>query len=109
MRKGTGRGSRRNALIRRARETRGGGTAGCGLVRAPPVRCTGPQIAMDTLVDLIRDPTRFGRGEALVWFNGFRTWRISYRELYAAIGGFSSFLDSAGIAKGDRILIWGEN
>jgi long-chain acyl-CoA synthetase len=64
---------------------------------------------MDTLLDLIREHERLGQREALVWFNGFRTWKLSYRELYAAIGRFAAFLDSAGVGKTDRILIWGEN
>jgi len=64
---------------------------------------------MDTLLDLIKNQERLGRREALVWFNGFRTWKLSYRDTYDAIGGFAAFLDSAGIGKGDRVLIWGEN
>jgi acyl-CoA synthetase (AMP-forming)/AMP-acid ligase II len=64
---------------------------------------------MDTLLDLIANHERLGRREALSWFNGFRTWKLSYRDTYDAIGRFASFLDSAGIRKGDRVLIWGEN
>ena len=64
---------------------------------------------MDTLLDLIRHQERLGRREALSWFNGFRTWKLSYRDTYDAIGRFAAFLDSAGIRKGDRVLIWGEN
>jgi len=64
---------------------------------------------MHTLLDLITDLDRLGRHEALVWFNGFRTWTLSYRETFGAIGGFTAYLNSAGIRKGDRVLIWGEN
>src|SRR6516164_2301598 len=64
---------------------------------------------MDTLLDLIRNHERLGRREALSWFNGFRTWKLSYRDTHDAIGRFAAFLDSAGIRKGDRVLIWGEN
>lgn len=64
---------------------------------------------MDTLLDLIRNHERLDRREALVWFNGFRTWKLTYCEVYDAIGRFAAFLDSAGIHAGDRILIWGEN
>ena len=64
---------------------------------------------MDTLLDLIRDSEHVGRREALSWFNGFCTWKLSYQDTYDAIGRFARFLDSAGIRKGDRVLIWGEN
>jgi long-chain acyl-CoA synthetase len=64
---------------------------------------------MDTLLDLIRDHERLGNREALLWFNGFRTWKLSYRDTYDAIARFAAFLDSAGIRKGDRVLLWGEN
>ena len=64
---------------------------------------------METLLDLIRDHERLGRREALVWFNGLRTWKISYGEVYDRIGRFAAFLDASGVRKGDRILIWGEN
>ena len=64
---------------------------------------------METLLELILGCKRLGRREALVWFNGFRTWKLSYHDAYDAIGRFAAFLDSASIRKGDRILIWGEN
>lgn len=64
---------------------------------------------MDTLLDLIKDYSRLGRREALIWLDGFRIWKLSYAETYEAIGRFAAFLDSAGLRKGDRVLIWGEN
>src|SRR5262245_3305986 len=64
---------------------------------------------MDTLLDLIKDFEELGSREALIAFNDFRTWKLSYRDTYEAIGRFTAFLDSAGIRKGDRVLIWGEN
>jgi long-chain acyl-CoA synthetase len=64
---------------------------------------------MDTLLDLIKEFEELGSREALIAFNDFRTWKLSYRDTYQAIGRFAAFLDSADIRKGDRVLIWGEN
>ncbi len=64
---------------------------------------------METLLELIQEFESLGHREAFRWFNGFRTWKFSYGDTYDAIGRFAAFLDSAGIRKGDRILIWGEN
>src|SRR3954464_7221650 len=64
---------------------------------------------METLLDLIRDREGLGRREAMTWFNGFRTWKLSYSQTFDAINRFSAFLDSIGIRKGDRVFIWGEN
>ena len=50
-----------------------------------------------------------GDREALRYHNGYRTWRISYRELYQRIGFFSCYLEQRGLCKGDRVLLWGEN
>ena len=64
---------------------------------------------INTLLDLIEDFEERGSREALIGFNDFRTSKFSYREAYDAIGRFAAFLDSAGIGKGDPVLIWGEN
>jgi long-chain acyl-CoA synthetase len=64
---------------------------------------------METLVDLIPEIRRLDRRESLRFYNGFRTWTLSYRQLYHRIGGFVRFLDRHGFQKGDRLLLWGEN
>lgn len=64
---------------------------------------------MKTLHDLIRVHQRLGRREAIVWCEGFRTWTLSHREVCDAIARFAGFLDSAGVTRGDRVLIFGEN
>ena len=64
---------------------------------------------MNTLLDLLNDFEALGTREALVGFNEFRTWKLSYRQLYEAIGRFAAYLESIDIRKGDRVLIWGEN
>lgn len=62
-----------------------------------------------TLLDLLLTMPYLGEREAIRFFNGFRTWKLSYRQLYARIAAFTCYLDQKGFHKGDRILLWGEN
>ena len=62
-----------------------------------------------TLLDLLPAMRRLGEREAVRFYNGFRTWQVSYQQLYSRISAFSHHLDQAGFQKGDRILLWGEN
>ncbi len=64
---------------------------------------------METLVDLIPEIERLGNREAIRFYNGFRTWTLSYRALYRQIAGFAHFLDGQEAQRGDRLLLWGEN
>ena len=64
---------------------------------------------MQTLVELFPEIKRLGSREAIRYYNGFRTWTLSYRALYRHISGFVHFLDSQEARKGDRLLLWGEN
>ncbi len=64
---------------------------------------------MTTLLDLLPEMRRLGGREAVRSFDGLRTRRLSYRQLYARIGGFVRELDRRGFRKGDRLLLWGEN
>ena len=64
---------------------------------------------METLADLIHEIERLDEREALRFYNGYRTWTLSYRSLYRRIAGFVDFLDRQGLGKGDRLLLWGEN
>jgi len=64
---------------------------------------------MQTLLEVLAEIRRLDRAEALRFFNGFRTWRLTYRELYRDIEAFAGYLDRAGIRKGDRVIIWAEN
>jgi len=64
---------------------------------------------MKTLVDLIPELERLGNREAIRFYNGFRTWTLSYRALYRHIAGFAHFLDGQEAQRGDRLLLWGEN
>src|SRR5208337_3908199 len=62
-----------------------------------------------TLLEVLAEIHRLDRGEALRFFSGFRTWRLTYAELYRNIGVFAGYLDRAGLRKGDRAIIWAEN
>ncbi len=63
---------------------------------------------MRTLLELIQGIHGSG-SEAIRFHTGYRTWVHSWTELSSQIGGFAAYLDQRGIAKGDRILLWGEN
>jgi long-chain acyl-CoA synthetase len=52
---------------------------------------------------------RLQNREAVRFNNGFRTWKLTYRQLYRRIGGLVGYLDQQGLKKGDRLLLWGEN
>jgi len=64
---------------------------------------------MRTLLDLLPAMQRLGDREAIRFGNGFRTWKLSYRQLYHKIGAVASYLEQQGFHKGDRVLLWGEN
>jgi len=64
---------------------------------------------MKTLVDLVFEMEGLGEREAVVYHDGLRTRKWSYRELRRAIGGVAEELTSRGLEPGDRVLLWGEN
>ena len=64
---------------------------------------------METLLDLLDRFTSLGNREAIRYHNGYRTWKLTYRQLYRRICAFASFLDQRSVRKGDRLLLWGEN
>ncbi|HXI39646.1 MAG TPA: AMP-binding protein, partial [Bryobacteraceae bacterium] len=64
---------------------------------------------MQTLLEVLAEIRRLDGREALRFYNGFRTWKLTYRDLYGQIGGFVAYLDRVGLQKGDRVLVWGEN
>ena len=64
---------------------------------------------METLLELLPRIERLGSGEALRFWNGYRTRSWSYGELDAAIRRFAAFLDGRGIGAGDRLILWSEN
>ena len=64
---------------------------------------------MRTLLDLLPAMQCLGDREAICFCNGFRTWKLSYRQLYDRIGAFASYLNQQDLKKGDRVLLWGDN
>ncbi len=62
----------------------------------------------ETLVDFFEDLSAKA-GEFLVYDDGFRTRRYTYRDVAAAARGFSGRLHEAGLRKGDAVLFWAEN
>jgi len=64
---------------------------------------------MRTLLDLLPAMRSLGDREAIRFCNGFRTWKLSYRQLYDKIGAFASYLNQQDLQKGDRVLLWGDN
>jgi long-chain acyl-CoA synthetase len=62
----------------------------------------------DTLIDLFRDLGSH-RGDFLVYDDGYRLRRHSYGAVARAARGFAARLAGAGVAKGDKVVLWGEN
>jgi long-chain acyl-CoA synthetase len=49
------------------------------------------------------------RGEFLVYDNGYREWSFTYPEVTALAWGFAARLRDAGVARGEKVVVWGEN
>jgi long-chain acyl-CoA synthetase len=61
-----------------------------------------------TLIDVFRS-LEGRRGEFIVYDDGYRVRRHSYTDVTRAARGFAAGLAAAGLRKGDKILLWGEN
>lgn len=61
------------------------------------------------LASLVADFERHGEQIAIVSRHGLRKDVCSYKTLASLAGRFAAVLESRGIVKGDRVLIWGEN
>jgi long-chain acyl-CoA synthetase len=64
---------------------------------------------MRTLADIFEIMRALGKHEALRSYNGYRTQKLSYRDLLGRIGGCARHLEELGLRKGDRLILWGEN
>jgi long-chain acyl-CoA synthetase len=62
----------------------------------------------NTLVDFFRDLVAI-HGDFLVYDDGYRHRVHSYEEVGRAARGFAARLAAAGIARGDAVILWGEN
>ncbi|HEY6467203.1 MAG TPA: AMP-binding protein [Candidatus Acidoferrales bacterium] len=63
----------------------------------------------ESLFEYFRPDSRPANETAVVWRRGYRRERWSYSTLLSHAARFSVELEARGIAKGDRVLIWGEN
>jgi long-chain acyl-CoA synthetase len=61
------------------------------------------------LASLVDDFKRHGDQIAIVSRHGLRKETCSYKDLANLAGRFAAELVARGVAKGDRVLIWGEN
>lgn len=62
-----------------------------------------------TLASLVDDFTRQGKQIAIVSLRGVRQRKLSYGQLAVLSRRFAAELETRGITKGDRLLLWGEN
>src|SRR6201987_3804390 len=62
-----------------------------------------------SLLEYFGPDSRPPREIAVAWRRGYRTIRWTYAELLQTAHQFTKNLADQGIAKGDRVLIWGEN
>jgi long-chain acyl-CoA synthetase len=65
-------------------------------------------VQRDTLIDFFRDLIAI-RGEFLVYDDGYRRRGHSYEDVGRAARGFAARLAEAGLARGDKVVFWGEN
>jgi long-chain acyl-CoA synthetase len=65
-------------------------------------------VPRDTLIDFFEDLGTI-RAEFLVHDDGFRRRSYSYADVARAARGFAAKLAAAGIAPGDKVVLWGEN
>jgi long-chain acyl-CoA synthetase len=65
---------------------------------------------METLNDILAESARrFGGKDAFIIRPGFRTRAWSYRDLNDIVPRVARYLKETGLAKGDRVVIWGVN
>jgi long-chain acyl-CoA synthetase len=62
-----------------------------------------------SLLEYFQPNSRPANEIAVAWRRGYRMVRWSYGDLLRAAGQFSRELEARGVAKGDRVLLWGEN
>lgn len=62
----------------------------------------------DTLIDYFRDLVEL-RNEYLIYDDGYRQHRYTYKDVALAAQGFATRLTKFDVRKGDRVVFWGEN
>ncbi len=63
----------------------------------------------ESLLEYFRADSRPSKEIAVTWRRGYRMIRWTHADLLRVATRFAGELDLRGVAKGDRILIWGEN
>ncbi|MGE5327509.1 MAG: AMP-binding protein, partial [Deltaproteobacteria bacterium] len=66
-------------------------------------------MAHQSVLDYFKPDSRPSNEIAVVWRRGYRTLRWSYADLLRTAMQFALELEARGIAKGDRVFLWGEN
>ena len=66
-------------------------------------------MARTTILEYLGNFRRHAREEAYVHHRGYRVQRWTYGEVLANAHRFARELEAREIAKGDKVLIWGEN
>jgi len=66
-------------------------------------------MARQSLAEFLTEFERRGNETAYIQRRGYRTVRWSYRQVAGTASQFAQELESRGIGKGDRVLIWGPN
>nr|MCU0247257.1 acyl--CoA ligase [Bryobacter sp.] len=62
----------------------------------------------ETLIDVFDDLARL-EAPFVSYDDGYRSWDFTYRKLAAQARAVAMVLRERGIAKGDKVLLWGEN
>ena len=62
-----------------------------------------------SVLEYFRHDSRPPNEAAVVFRRGYRMVRWPYARLFRAAAAFAAKLRSHGVAKGDRVLLWGEN
>src|SRR5580704_13079284 len=70
---------------------------------------TGRAMPRQSLLEYFQPASRPPHEIAVSWRRGYRMVRWTYAELLQKAHQFTKDLASRGIAKGERVLIWGEN
>ena len=73
------------------------------------MRETQSAMARQSLLELFQVDSRPAHEIAVAWRRGYRMARWSYGTLLRVATQFAQEMEERGIAKGDRVLIWGEN
>ncbi len=66
-------------------------------------------MSLSTLQELLPGIRRLGRREAILFDNGFRTWRLTHEQVWRRAAALASRFASLNLKKGDRVAIWSEN